>query len=440
MAEGVESGTVVSILVTAGGQVKKDQTLLEIETNKATAPIPSPVSGTVEKVLVKEGDEVSVGQAVLAISESGKAKKTHLKEESQEALKTVQVPSGQKLKADFSSSAETEDFTYQSKSGFPPPASPSIRKMALDLGIDLAKVRGSAHGGRITLEDLKSYLQRLQAGVSAPSVQPREQKIVQSAVDFSKWGPVSRKPVSSIRRVIGQRMYESWTSIPHVTQFDEADITDLLDLRKKYAPLYEQKKARLTLTGLILKVVVRILAKYPIFNSSLDEAKNELVLKQYMHLGVAVDTEQGLIVPVIKNVDQKSLLELSIEMAELAEKARRRKISLEEVQGGTFTISNLGSIGGTFFTPIVNKPEVAILGVGRAVMKPVVKKGGTQNRLMLPLCLSYDHRVIDGADGARFIQELVQGLEQIKEEDLTIGKSTPQNSIAEKKQPKKVKK
>ncbi|OGW84780.1 MAG: hypothetical protein A3C35_03430 [Omnitrophica bacterium RIFCSPHIGHO2_02_FULL_46_11] len=408
LAEGVHSGTVVSILVKEGDHVKKEQTVLELETNKATAPIPSPASGTITKILVKEGVEISVGQAIMSLSEEGAAK---------EPAKGVGSKPAQEKEAPTITEAgdASEEYTYESKSGALPPASPSVRKMALELGIDLTKIRGTERGGRITVKDLKAYVQRLKAGSPQKSEKPAP-----VSIDFSKWGPVNRKPVSSTRRTIGQKMYESWTTIPHVTQFDEADITALLELRKKYAPSYEKKGARLTVTGILLKVAVQALKKFPIFNSSLDESKNELVCKHYYHLGVAVDTEQGLLVPILKDADKKSLLDLSIELAQLSEKARQRKISLEDVQGGTFTISNLGSIGGGHFTPIVNKPEVAILGVGRGIVKPIVKDGKIQTRTMLSLGLSYDHRVVDGADGARFIHEMVQGLEHFKEEYFTI--------------------
>ncbi len=430
LAEGVESGTVVSILVKEGVQVKKDQTVLELETNKATAPIPSPETGVVTKILVKEGQEVSVGQAVITLSETGAGKE---KTEKKESAK-LEEPSGatsKKVSAglskqDFSrlESAQSEGSAYKSKSGFPPPASPSIRRMARELGIDLTRVLGSEHGGRITLEDLKAYVQNLQVAVLQEKSQKAPEKPAAVSIDFSKWGPVTRKPLTSIRRIIGQKMQESWTSVPHVTQFAEADMTSLLELRKKYAPLYERKGAKLTVTGVVLKLVIHALKKYPVFNSSLDEVKNEVVYKEYYHLGVAVDTEQGLLVPVLKDVDQKDLLSLSIELARLSEKTSQRKISLEEVQGATFTISNLGSIGGSHFTPIVNKPEVAILGLGQGALKPVVKDGKIQTRRMLPLCLSYDHRVIDGADGARFIQEVIRLLETIKEEEFILRERT----------------
>ena len=424
LAEGVESGTVVNILVREGEQVKKDQTVLELETNKATAPIPAPESGIVTKINIKEGQEVSIGQTIMTLEESGtsgtaskrKRKETVSSPEEVKEISETPVMGG---------GIESKEYAYESKSGFPPPVSPSIRKMAMEFGIDLTKVRGSERGGRITAKDIKAYIQSLR--VAGP--QQKTQKVaVPLSANFSKWGPVSKKQISLTRRTIGQRMQESWTTIPHVTQFDEADITSLLELRKKYVVEYEKKGTRLTVTSLILKVVVPLLKKYPIFNSSFDEANGEIIFKEYYHLGVAVDTEQGLIVPVIRDVDQKDLLELSAELGQLSEKARQRKISLEDIQGGTFTISNLGSIGGTYFTPIVNKPEVAILGIGRGVLKPIVRNGKTEVRTMLPLALSYDHRVIDGADGARFIKELVQRLENFKEELLILQPSRQKKS------------
>jgi pyruvate dehydrogenase E2 component (dihydrolipoamide acetyltransferase) len=236
------------------------------------------------------------------------------------------------------------------------------------------------------------------------------------AIDFSKWGPVARKPLSPLRQVIARRMSENWTTVPRVTQFDEADITDLSELRKKNAAAYEQKGARLTLTSFVLKAVVDTLKKHPIFNASLDETAQEIVIKSYYHLGVAVDTEAGLIVPVIRDVDKKSLFELSKDLEDVAKKARDRKVSAEELKGGTFTISNQGGIGGGHFTPIVNKPEVAILGLGRGAMKPVVRGDKVEPRLLLPIAISYDHRVIDGGVAARFAVDLVAAFEGFKED------------------------
>ncbi|MGZ8939237.1 MAG: 2-oxo acid dehydrogenase subunit E2, partial [Limisphaerales bacterium] len=237
----------------------------------------------------------------------------------------------------------------------------------------------------------------------------------------SQWGSISKKPFSPIRQTISRRMVENKSAIPHVTQFDEADITVLTELRKKYAEAYEKKGARLTLTSFALKAVADTLKKFPNFNSSLDEAVNEIVFKEYVHIGLAVDTEQGLLVPVIRDVDKKDLFQLSKDVQELAEKARSRKVSLEEMKGGTFTISNQGGIGGAHFTPIINKPEVAILGLGRGSLKAVVTKDKKiEPRLMMPIALSYDHRVIDGGEAARFTVELVQAFETFKEENIKL--------------------
>jgi len=309
----------------------------------------------------------------------------------------------------------------------PPAAAPSIRKLARDLGIDLAKVRGSARGGRIVLEDVRAYIQRLQRLAAEPRTAsaagtPAPKPAVEQ-IDFSKWGPVTRKALSPLRQVIARRMVENWNAIPHVTQFDQVDITVLNQLRKKFASAYEQKGVRLTLTGFALKAVVATLKKHPAFNSSLDEAAQELVHKDYYHIGVAVDTEAGLIVPVIRDVDKKSLLDLSRELEELAKKARDRKVSAEELKGGTFTISNQGGIGGAHFTPIVNKPEVAILGLGRGALKPVVRNEKIEPRLMMPIGLSYDHRVIDGGTAARFTVDLLQVFENFGEAEVKHGLS-----------------
>ena len=365
LGEGAESGAVVAIYVKEGDKVAKDQTIIELENEKAVAPIPSTESGVVQKIYVKVGQKISVGQAILALAGSG--------ESSAPAAAAPQKP------APKASGEGHGRAPYQPVPGIPYPASPSVRRLAQELGVDLANI-GS--GG----------------GKQAPA--PEQ-------IDFSKWGPVTKKPFSSLRQKIAERMVLSWTTIPHVTQFDEADITKLSLLRKTYAPAYEKKGVKLTLTSFVMKAVVAALKKYPQFNSSLDEVSQEVVMKQYIHLGIAVDSEAGLMVPVIRDVDKKSLLELSKDLEVAAEKTRTRKISADEMKGGSFTISNLGGIGGTHFTPIINKPEVAILGVGRGVGK-------------LPLSLSYDHRVIDGADGARFIRAIAEALENFDEKDVKI--------------------
>jgi pyruvate dehydrogenase E2 component (dihydrolipoamide acetyltransferase) len=289
------------------------------------------------------------------------------------------------------------------------------------LGIDLGRVRGSEPGGRIVIGDIRAYIQRLQKLTEKPKPgEPAQVKPVAEQIDFSKWGPVSKKPLTQLRQVIARRMLENWNAIPHVTQFDEADFSRLNELRKQHAPAYEQKGTRLTLTPLVVKALVETLKKHPIFNSSLDEVAQEVVLKEYFHIGIAVDTEQGLIVPVIRDADKKSVLELSKELEQLAQKARDRKVTAEELKGGTFTISNQGAIGGAHFTPIINKPEVAILGIGRGAMKPVARDGKVEVRLMTPLGLSYDHRVIDGGAAARFIVDLVRALQEFEEAQVKI--------------------
>lgn len=416
LGEGADSGTVVNLFVGDGDEVKKGQTILELENEKAVAPIPSPADGKISKLRVKVGDKISVGQVILTLG--GPAAPTQEKPAEQPESKAEEAkPAAPEEPSEVSEpAANGQAAPAVSKSGFPPPAAPSIRKLARDLGIDLTRVKGSEHGGRIVLKDIRAYIQRLQQLATQPKP-GKPSKPAPESVDFSKWGPVSKKPLTQLRKTIAERMTESWTTIPHVTQFDEADITDLMELRKKLSPQYEAKGARLTFTCFALKVVASALQKFPVFNSSLDEATHELVLKQYFHIGLAVDTEAGLIVPVIRDVDKKGLLNLANELTELAAKARERKVALEDLKGGSFTISNQGGIGGAHFTPIVNKPDVAILGLGRSVLKPQVRNGQVAARLMLPLCLSYDHRVIDGGQAARFIHELVQGFENFKETD-----------------------
>jgi pyruvate dehydrogenase E2 component (dihydrolipoamide acetyltransferase) len=282
-------------------------------------------------------------------------------------------------------------------------------------------VRGSARGGRIVLEDVRAYIQRLQRLAAGPKrAAAPEAKPAAEQIDFAKWGAITKSPFSPLRKVIARRMQESWDTTPRVTQFDEADITAVMTLRKKYAAAYEQKGTRLTLTSFALRVVAEVLKKYKIFNASVDEVAEQIVFKQYYHIGVAVDTDAGLIVPVIRDVDKKDLVTLSRELEDLARKARERKMAAEDLKGGTFTISNQGGIGGAHFTPIVNKPEVAILGLGRGAMRAVVRDNAIVPRLMLPLALSYDHRIIDGGAAARFIVDLVQALENFPEEQVKI--------------------
>ena len=301
-----------------------------------------------------------------------------------------------------------------------PPAPPSVRKISQELGIDLTRVRGTEAGGRIRMADVRAYIQQLQelqqrelSSHSAPAV-PRE------IIDFSKWGPVRREKLTPLRRTVSRRMLESWTTIAKINQFDEADITAILAFREKHASAYEKSGARLTLTSFILLVLARALKKHPMANSSLDETAGELILKDYCHIGIAVDTDAGLIVPVLRDADKKNLLQLPRELQDLTHKTRERKIGLEELQGGTFTISNQGSIGGSHFTPIIYAPQVAILGVGQGQNKPVVIGGKIAVRNMLPLCLAYDHRVLDGANAVRFLKDVIVALQSFDEADVII--------------------
>jgi pyruvate dehydrogenase E2 component (dihydrolipoamide acetyltransferase) len=412
LGEGADSGVVVNIFVKEGDSIASGQSVIELENEKAVASIPSTATGVVAKIFVKPGDRISVGQKILAVTESGQPAG---------APATVAKPAAPKA-----APAPVEDEPYTEAEGedvstAAPVAPPSVRKIARELGIDLRKVRGSESGGRIVLADLRNYVQRLIASsAKGKSSGGAPAKPVAESIDFSKWGPVSKKPITPLRQVIMRRMAESWNAVPRVTQFDSADFTQLNALRKKFGAKYEKKGVKLTLTPLVLKAVAETLKKHPMFNASLDEAANEIVVKDYVHIGVAVDTEQGLIVPVMRDVDKKSILDLAKELEQLATKARDRKISGDELKGGTFTISNQGAIGGGHFTPIVNLPEVAVLGLGRGSAKPVVRDGKIVVGMMTPLALSYDHRIVDGGSAARFIVDLVAALQDFKEAAVKI--------------------
>jgi pyruvate dehydrogenase E2 component (dihydrolipoamide acetyltransferase) len=422
LGEGADTGTVVNIFVKEGDQIEKDQPVLELENEKAVASIPSTAAGVVSKIYVKAGDKIGVGARLIAVNEAGVAPAAPAP-----AAVAKKEPVAKATAAPVV--AEPEENVAPEESSEPEPtgngdvaAAPSIRQMAADLGINLGKIRGSARGGRIVISDVRAYIQKLIRAAAQPKAAgpPTVEKPAPEVIDFSKWGSISRKPMSSLRKVISRRMVENWNAIPHVTQFDDGDITGLLELRKKYVAAYEAKGARLTVTSFVLKAVADTLKKHSIFNSSLDEATQDIVYKEYYHIGIAVDTESGLIVPVIRDVDKKSLIEISKDLEELAKKARDRKVSADELKGGTFTISNQGGIGGAHFTPIVNKPEVAILGLGKGALKAVVKDNAVTPRMLLPIGLSYDHRLIDGGTAARFTVDLIQAIENFNEGDVKI--------------------
>jgi pyruvate dehydrogenase E2 component (dihydrolipoamide acetyltransferase) len=418
LGEGADSGVVVNLFVKEGDTVAKDQTVLELESEKAVASIPSNIAGTVTKIHVKAGDRISVGARIFSVGAAGAA-------DSAPAAASAAAPvaaASPVIAAPVAVPVAVAAYTPLPSSGAAPVASPSLRKVIADLGIDAARVRGSGRGGRIELGDLKNYIAYLQsvafapkeAGAAPAAKSPAEQ------IDFSKWGPVLKKPLTSLRKTIARRMTENWNAIPHVTQFDEVDITSLLALRKQFVAEYEKKGAKLTVTALILKGVADALRKHPLFNSSIDEVSDEVVLKEYIHLGIAVDTEAGLLVPVIRDVNKKSVFQLSKELEELGAKARDRKVTPDDLRGGSFTISNLGAIGGGHFTPIINKPEVAILGLGKGAAKPVVRDGKIESRTLMPISVSYDHRIIDGGNAARFVVDLIASIQSIAEADVKL--------------------
>lgn len=422
LGEGADSGTVVNVLVKEGDVIKKDQALIELESEKAVATIPSPEAGTVQKIHVQPGQKISAGQTIVTLAGSAAAPTPAPAAASKAAsasspapAATVTVPVAAAANADVS--GVSLDVIPDS---IPmPAASPSVRFVAAQLGLDLRRVTALTGGSRVSADDLRRYLDTLQKlaakGSQSPASAPAATKPVAEAIDFSQWGPILKKPMSQLRKVIARRMAENWNAIPHVTQFDNVDMTAILALRKKHLTAYEAKGVKLTVTPFILKAVVATLKKHAIFNASLDETASELVLKDYFHLGLAVDTEAGLYVPVIRDVDAKDMVTLSKEIADLATKARDRKLSADEMKGGTFSISNQGAFGGGHFTPIVNKPEVAILGLGRSADQPVVRDGKVEIRPIMPIALSYDHRVIDGGSAARFIVDLVKAFEVFDE-------------------------
>lgn len=416
LAEGADSGSVVNVLAAVGDKVAKDQTVLELENQKAVAPIGSPSEGTITQIHVKAGDVVSVGQLLFSLSE-GAAQPAAAPAQQQQQQPKDAGKSAPQQQQQQTSTAPAGPRSAEA-AGLPAPASPSLRKMARELGLDLARVQGSGRGGRITVEDVRNYIQQLQKGGGQASSQPAQPAAPK--IDFAKWGPVSKKPFTPMRQAIAKAMVSSWTHVPHVALFDDADITGILDLIKKHGPSYEKDGIKLTVTGFVIRALSEVLKKHPVMNSSLDEAAREIVLKQYVHIGIAVDTEAGLIVPVLRDAGKKKMLEVAKGLQELAEKARSKKLPPEDLQGGSFTISNQGGIGGKHFTPIIHQPEVAILGLGRAKLQAVYKtaESPAQPRWMMPVAVSFDHRVLDGADAARFLKDLVQALETFPETEV----------------------
>lgn len=427
LGEGADSGTLLEILVSEGDQITADQAILELESEKAIASVPAGEAGVVQKIHVKAGQVVSAGDLLISLSgdEQSSPEKASEGKAAPSSPATAAPSSPSVAPSVAAPAADTAGILLEAiPDSVPMPvAPPSVRFIAAQLGLDLRRVLAVTGGSRVSIADLQHYLDYLQklalkgaqpGGEGSPGKAPAE------SIDFSQWGDILKKPMSQLRKVIARRMTENWNSIPHVTQFDDVDMSKIMDLRKQYQGDYKDKDARLTVTSFIVKATVDVLKQYPIFNSSLDEVADEVVLKEYFHLGLAVDSSDGLMVPVIRDADKKSLLQLSIEIADLAEKARERKLSADEMRGGTFTISNQGAYGGGHFTPIVNKPEVAILGLGRSASKAVVHDGSIESRPMMPITISYDHRVIDGGTAARFAVDLVQAFENFNEAQVTL--------------------
>lgn len=416
LGENIRTATIVKVLIAVGDTVENDQAVLEVETDKATIEVPSSIAGKVTEVLVAEGDVTPIGAVIFRVSGSVAAP----------AATPAAQPAAVQTAAPVVAEAKTEFVPEVTKPAEAPkviavenqppilqnaaPAAPSVRRLAREIGVDVNQVKGSGPGGRILLDDVKAYSKLLHQ--QRNEVQHiRAEQHQQPLPDFTRFGEVERQAMSNIRFKTAEHLSHAWHTIPHVTQFDKADITALEEFRKSYAKTAEKEGVKLTVTAILVKIIASALKKFPQFNSSVDMMTKEIIYKHYFNIGIAVDTDFGLIVPVIKNADQLNVIEISKEMNALAEKARNKKTSIADMQGGCFTITNLGGIGGTAFTPIVNAPEVAILGVSRGSIEPVYINGKFEPRMMLPLSLSYDHRVIDGADGIRFLRWIIDAIE-----------------------------
>ncbi len=412
LGENIASGTVTKIMVKLGELVKKDQMILELETDKAVLEVPSPLNGVVTEILAKPGQAVKVGQVVMKIEVGSKADVTSTPEKASTTPHKEEpkaVPGKPAAPTPKTETAPAPVTIVTSASTKDVAAAPSVRRFAREIGIDVGTVPGTGPKGRVSIEDVKAYAKSLNAGGGRTS---GGGVTLQPLPDFTKWGTVERQALTPLRKKAAEHLSYAWQTIPHVTQFDKADITELEKLRKRFAKKAEAKGGKLTITPFLLKVLAAALKTFPQFNTSIDMARGEIIYKKYFNIGIAVDTDRGLIVPVIRDVDKKSIFDLAVELNQMAEKARNKKTTLEEMQGSSFTLTNLGGIGGTSFTPIVNWPDVAILGVSRGNLEPVYVEGQLVPRLMLPLSLSYDHRVVDGADGARFLRWVSEAIQQ----------------------------
>jgi pyruvate dehydrogenase E2 component (dihydrolipoyllysine-residue acetyltransferase) len=438
LGENISEGDLVRLMIAPGAKVSEGQPIMELETDKAVVEVPSSVSGVVKEVKVKEGEKIKVGQVIFTLeggaaaqAETTRARNAPVEHVSgqhgarlafQAAIRAEGKTEEQALPPDQPQQAGQVAFTMPVQLGKvagtenrqPIAAAPHVRRFAREVGVDIYEVKGTGPGGRISEDDVKAYAKGLlSAAATAAQAPPRAGHFAQPQLpDFAKWGKVERVSMRGVRRKTAEHLAESWNTIPHVTQHDRADITELEQLRARFAPKAEEAGGKMTVTAIALKVCAAALKVFPQFNASIDIEKEEIVYKQYISIGVAADTDRGLLVPVIREVDKKNIVELAVELSQLSKKARDKKLTPADMEGGTFTITNLGGIGGIGFTPIVNYPEVAILGLSRSRMEPEWINGKFEPRLILPLSLSYDHRLIDGADAARFLRWIAEAFEQ----------------------------
>jgi pyruvate dehydrogenase E2 component (dihydrolipoamide acetyltransferase) len=434
LGENIDQGDLVRLMISPGSKVSEGQPVMELETDKAVVEVPSSVSGTVKEIQVKEGQKVKVGQVIFTLEGGASAQPEKAKHapvehisEQHEARLSIQAAiqaegktPAQVFLPDQPQPSAPKAFAMPEQLGkvagtehrAPAPAAPHVRRLAREVGVDIYEVKGSGPGGRISEDDVKAHAKALLISVAAAQSSQGRQFAQPELPDFTKFGKVERVSMRGVRRKTAQHLWEAWTTIPHVTQQDKADITELEHLRARFAPKAQEAGGKMTVTAIALKVCASALKVFPQFNASIDMAKEEIIYKQYVNIGVAVDTDRGLLVPVIHDVDKKNIVELAAELTQLSKKARDKKLTPAEMEGGTFTITNLGGVGGTGFSPIVNYPEVAILGLSRASMEPVWMNAKFEPRQVLPLSLSYDHRLIDGADAARFLRWIAEAFEQ----------------------------
>lgn len=436
LGENISQGDLVRLMISPGTKVSEGQPVMELETDKAVVEVPSSVSGVVREIKVKEGEKIKVGQVIFTLdggaSTSAPARPSSAPVEHvsgqhgarlafQAAIRAEGKTEEQALPPDQPAQPAVPAFSMPAQLGKvagtehrqPVPAAPHVRRLAREVGVDLYEVKGSGPGGRISEEDVKAYAKALLSAATAAAQAPRAGHFAQPQLpDFAKWGKIERVSMRGVRRKTAEHLAEAWNTIPHVTQHDRADITELEQLRARFAPKAEEAGGKMTVTAIALKVCAAALKVFPQFNASIDIEKEEIVYKQYINIGVAADTDRGLLVPVIRDVEKRNIVELAVELSQLSRKAREKKLAPADMEGGTFTITNLGGIGGVGFTPIVNYPEVAILGLSRSRMEPEWINGKFEPRLILPLSLSYDHRLIDGADAARFLRWIAEAFEQ----------------------------